>query len=58
MPRPRWSDDDRQRHADRDILKARKVPSKRRDGPNADEWADECDTPVVDSEEINEPGSA
>ena len=54
VPKPRWSDEDRQRHADRDILKSRKVPSKRRDGPTADEW----DTPVVDSEEINEPGRA
>jgi hypothetical protein len=40
VPKPRWSDDDRQRHADRDILKSRKVPSKRQDGPSADEWED------------------
>jgi hypothetical protein len=56
MPKPRWSDDDRQRHADRDILKARKVPSKRRDGPNADEWADD---PVVDlPDNVNAPASS
>ena len=53
MPKRRWSDDDRQRYSDGDILKARSVPAKRADGPTADEWDD-----MVDSSEISEPGSA
>jgi len=40
MPKPRWSDDDRQRFRDGDILRARSIPGKRQDGPNADEWED------------------
>ena len=53
MPRPRWSDDDRRRYADRDILKARSVPSKRADGPSADEWDDD---PTVDlPDNVNAP---
>lgn len=35
-----WGDDDRQRFADRDILPAQTIPSKRDDGPSADEWDD------------------
>ena len=45
MPRPRWTDEDRQRFSDGDILRARSIPGKRQDGPRADEWDD---MPVVD----------
>lgn len=38
-----WDDDDRQRFADRDILRAQTIPSKRDEGPSADEW-DDLDT--------------
>lgn len=33
-----WSDEDRQRFADRDILRAKTRPGKRRQGPSADEY--------------------
>ena len=36
--RARWSDEDRQRFADRNVLKARTVPSKRAPEPEPDEW--------------------
>lgn len=55
MPKPRWSDDDRQRFRDGDILRARSIPGKRQDGPSADEWDDD---PVVDSpDNLNAPAS-
>jgi hypothetical protein len=37
----RWDDEDRQRFADGDRLKARTVPKKRFDGPDVEEWDDE-----------------
>jgi hypothetical protein len=37
MKRP-WGDEDRQRFADRDILRARTRPGKRQPGPDASEW--------------------
>lgn len=33
-----WSAGDRQRFADRNFLKAQTVPSRRFDGPEAEEW--------------------
>lgn len=35
-----WSKDDRQRFADRDILKASSVPPADKPAPEADEWDD------------------
>ena len=48
MGRP-WSDLDRERFAERNILKASTVPAKRHDGPDVDEWDDpfDDDTPLV-----------
>ena len=51
MPRPRWTDEDRQRFTDGDILRARSVPGKRQDGPSADEWDETQPTCAVDSPE-------
>jgi hypothetical protein len=52
---PRWSDDDRRRFADGDILKAHTIPGKRRPEPDATEWNDD---PVVDSpDNVNAPAS-
>lgn len=34
----KWSDEDRRCFADRNFLKAQTVPSRRFDGPGADEW--------------------
>ena len=46
-----WSQDDKQRFADGDVLKASTMPGKRPTGPSADEWGDdwelETDTPIV-----------
>jgi len=33
-----WSDGDRQRFADRNILKALRIPGRRKPAPDADEW--------------------
>ena len=35
----RWGNDDRQRFADRDRLRAQTIPSKRKPEPTVDEWA-------------------
>ena len=45
----KWSEPDRQRFADRDVLKAQTVPGRRADGPQADEWDDPFldDTPLA-----------
>ena len=43
-----WSSEDRQRFADRDVLKARTVPAKRREGPSVEEW----DALIDDDEEL------
>jgi len=37
----KWSDADRQRFAERNILKALRIPSRRKPAPDADEWDDE-----------------
>ena len=37
-PKGGWAPEDRQKFADRDILKSRKVPGKRRPGPSASEY--------------------
>jgi len=36
-----WSAGDRQRFADRNILKALRIPGRRKPAPDADEWDDE-----------------
>lgn len=36
-----WSNSDRQRFKDRNILKAKTVPSKRKSPPDESEWKDE-----------------
>ena len=34
----RWTDEDRQRYADRDILRSRRRPARRAKPPSPDEW--------------------
>jgi len=33
-----WSDEDRQRFADRNVLKAKTVPAKKKPAPKKEEW--------------------
>ena len=40
MRRP-WNDEDRQRYRDRDILRSRKVPGRKPDGPDEGEWGED-----------------
>jgi len=47
----KWSDEDRQRFADRNVLKARTVPSKRAPKPEPDEWDEDWFT----DEELEAP---
>lgn len=38
-----WSNEDRQRFADRDFVRSTVIQGKRYEGPHADEWADDDD---------------
>jgi len=37
----KWTDADRQRFADRNILRSLRIPSRRKPAPSLDEWDDE-----------------
>lgn len=39
----KWTEQDRQRFADRDRLRAQTIPSKPKPAPEADEWGDDPD---------------
>jgi hypothetical protein len=41
LNRNQWSESDRQRFADRDILKSKKIQGKRFGGPKANEWEED-----------------
>jgi len=56
-----WTDSDRQRFADRDVLKASSVPGKRPVGPLVDDWdldwGVDADEPIVASCDLENPES-
>lgn len=56
-----WSKGDRQRFADRDILRASSVPGKQATGPQIDDWdldwGDDADQPIVASCDLENPES-
>jgi hypothetical protein len=58
-----WTAEDRQRFADRNILKASSVPGKHFDGPTVDDWGGtgdwgaDADLPVVASCDLENPES-
>lgn len=37
----KWTDQDRQRFSDRDVLRAKTVPAKDKPAPETDEWGDD-----------------
>ena len=57
MMTKQWSNDDRQRFADGDVLKASSIPSKRSVGPPVDDWGDDADEPILGFCDLENPES-